>query len=65
MGVDVRNWTQSFTDRISKLTLGTHHINSNYGGKVKVKDAQLCPTFYKPKDYTQSMEFSRPEHWSE
>ena len=25
---------------------------------------QLCPTLCDPMDYTQSMEFSRPEYWS-
>ena len=25
---------------------------------------QSCQTFYDPKDYIQSMEFSRPEYWS-
>ena len=31
---------------------------------VKVKVAQSCQTLYDPKDYIQSMEFSRPEYWS-
>ena len=26
--------------------------------------AQLCLTLCDPMDYIQSMEFSRPEHWS-
>ena len=31
---------------------------------VKVKVTQACPTLWDPMDYTQSMEFSRPEYWS-
>ena len=30
--------------------------------EVKVKVAQSCPTLWDPMD---SMEFSRPEYWSE
>ena len=30
----------------------------------KMKVAQSCPTFCNPMNYIQSMEFSRPEHWS-
>jgi len=32
--------------------------------EVKVKATQSCPTFCNPMDYTQSMEFPRPEYWS-
>ena len=33
--------------------------------KLKMKVAQLCSTLCDPTDYLQSMEFSRPEYWSE
>ena len=36
----------------------------NYIQSVKVKVAQSCMILGDPMDYTQSMEFSRPEHWS-
>ena len=31
--------------------------------RVKVKGTQPCPALCNPMDHTQSMEFSRPEHW--
>ena len=31
---------------------------------LKVKVAQSCLTLCDPMDYTQSMEFSRPEYWN-
>ena len=30
----------------------------------KVKITQSCLTLWDPMDYTQPMEFSRPEYWS-
>ena len=37
---------------------------SKWWQEQKVKVAQSCPTLCNPLDYTQSMEFSRPEYWS-
>ena len=37
---------------------------TNFKWKVKVKAAQLYLTLWNPMDYTQFMEFSRPEYWS-
>ena len=31
----------------------------------QVMVAQLCPTLCDPMDYTQSLEFPRPEYWRE